>query len=356
VRLAIVLAIVALAACGGTPTTKPIGTGGSGSATLPTADAVSWDKLEGPIQKVEIEVKDPKLRAELEKLFAGELGKPLERPRLRLVLDQIMRNVEVAELAVRGIQIAGGIQLVIVVTPQSKIRAITARDSAGKDIPLAGESNVPRVGKPLDTREVASLTIALRDRYRAEGFIAADASWGTRPAGPGVVDVLIEVAPGEQVIVTKLEMKGNTIPAAELVAAAGKFLVVGQPLAYEKIQRAVLAVADLYYDRGYPNVNVPTPAVSGPGKATITFTIEEGDRFKLGVVTVKGAEAKLAKRYLRLAALKKGDVFSRSAIRDAANRVRDAAREDGQQKAEVLPTTAVDLKAKTIAITLEISN
>ena len=348
--------VIALAACSGPPTKKPIGTGGTGSATLPATDAVSWDKLEGPIQKVEIQVKDAKLRAELEKLFAGEVGQPLERPRLRLVLDQVMRNVEVAELSVRGIQIAGGIQLVIVVTPQAKIHAITARDSAGKDIPLASESNVPRVGKPLDAREVASLTITLRDRYRSEGFIAADASWGTRPAGPGAVDVLIEVAPGEQVIVSKLEMKGNTVPAADLVAAVGKFLVIGQPLAYEKMQRAILAVADLYYDRGYANVNVPTPAVSGPGKATITFTIEEGDRFKLGVVTVKGAEPKLAKRYLRLSTLKKGDVFSRSAIRDAAKRVRDAAREDGQQNAEVLPMTAVDLKAKTIALTLEISN
>ena len=348
--------VIALAACSGTPTKKPIGTGGTGSATLPATDATPWDKLEGPIQKVEIEGTDPKLRAELEKLFAGELGQPLERPRLRLVLDQVMKNGEVAELAVRGVQITGGIQLVIAVKMQPKVHAITARDSAGKAISLASLSNVPQVGKPLRAREVASLTIVLRDQYREEGFIAADASWGTRPAGPGAVDILIEVAPGEQVIVTKLEMKGNTIPAADLVAAVGKFLVIGQPLAYEKMERAILAVADLYYDRGYPNVKVPTPSVSGPGKATITFTIEEGDRFKLGAITIKGAEPKLAKRYLRLTTLKKGDVFSRSAIRDAANRVRDAARQDGQQNAEVLPMTAVDLKAKTVGITLEISN
>lgn len=348
--------VIALVACSGTPVGKPIGGGGSGSAKPVAIDATSWDKLEGPIQKLEIEAKDPKLRAELEKLFAGELGQPLERPRLRLVLDQVMKDRAVAELAVRGIQIVGGIQLIVTVTLHPTLRALTARDSAGKAISLDDMYNKPQLGKPLDPRAVVNLTAQLRDHYRAQGFIAADASWGTRPAGPDAVDVLIEVAPGEQVVVAKLEFKGNKLPTAELVAVAGKLLVLGQPLAYDKLERAILALADLYYDRGYPNVKVPTPAVSGPGRATITFTIEEGDLFKLGAVTIKGAEAKLAKRYLRLAVIKKGDVFSRSAIRDAANRVRDAAREDGQQNAEVLPMTAVDLKAKTIGITLEISN
>lgn len=352
---ALAVAIV-LAGCGSSAK-KPIGDPTGGPTKPPVAaDAVAWDKLEGPIQKVAIEAKDPKLRAELEKLFAGEVGQPLERARLRGRLDEAMRVRGIAELALRGIQIAGGIELVVVVTQQPKLHALTARDSAGKAIALTGMSNVPQAGAPLDVRAVTSFSIMLRDRYREEGYVGADASWGTRPAGPDAVDVIIEVAPGEQVIVAKLEIKGNTIPSAELVAVAAKTLVIGQPLAYERVQRASLALTELYYDRGYPNVRIPTPAVSGPGKATVTFTIEEGDRFKLGTVTIKGADAKLAKRYLRLAAIKKGDVFNRSAIRDAAQRVRDAARQDGQQNAEVLPTTTVDTKAKTIGITLEISN
>ena len=346
---------IVLAACGG-PAKKPTVDGPGATKPATTADATSWDKLEGPIQKLVVEARDPKLRGELEKVFNSELGQPLERVRLRGRLDEAMRVRGVAELTVRGIQIAGGIQLVVVVTQQPKLHALTARDAAGKAISLTGMSNVPQLGAPLDARAMTSFSIMLRDRYREEGYVIADASWGTRPVGVDAVDVIIEVAPGEQVIVDKLEIKGNTVPSADLVAAATKALVIGQPLAYDRVERATLALAELYYDRGYPNVRVPTPAISGPGRATITFTIEEGDRFKLGAITIKGADAKLAKRYLRLAAIKKGDVFSRSAIRDAASRVRDAARQDGQQNAEVLPTTTVDTKAKTIGITLEISN
>lgn len=345
---------IVLAACG-TPAKKPIGETGPTKPPV-AADATSWDKLEGPIQKLTVDAKDPKLRTELEKVFNSELGQPLERARLRGRLDEAMRSRGVAELAVRGIQVAGGIELVVTVTQQPKLHALTARDSAGKAIALTGMSNVPQLGAPLDARAMTSFSIMLRDRYREQGYVIADASWGTRPVGADAVDVIIEVAPGEQVIVDKLEIKGNTVPSADLVAAATKALVIGQPLAYERVERATLALTELYYDRGYPNVRVPSPAVSGPGRATITFTIEEGDRFKLSGVTIKGADAKLAKRYLRLAAIKKGDVFSRNAIRDAANRVRDAARQDGQQNAEVLPTTTVDTKAKTIGITLEISN
>ena len=355
-RSLVALLPLVLAACGSAPTPKPQPIGGTDPAKPVTVDATSWDKLEGPIQKLEIETTDPKLRAELEKVFAGELGQPIERARLRVALDEAMRNRAVAELAVRGVQIAGGIRLVIAVTPQPKLHAITARDSAGKPISLADMPNVPRPGSSLDARSLTSLVSELRDRYREQGYIAVDASWGTRPAGSGSVDVLIEVAPGEQVIVAKLEFTGTKQPVADLVRTAGKLLVLGEPLASDKLDRARVALAELYFDRGYPNVKIPLPSVSGPGRATITFAIEEGDRFKLGAIVVKGVEPKLAKRYERVATIKKGDVFSRSAIRDAANRVREAARQDGQPNAEVLPLTAVDPAAKTIGITFEVSN
>jgi len=337
------LVVVMLGACGGPGAPRPIE---SPRPKQPVAaDATTWDKLEGPIKKVEIEAKNAKLRGDIERVFAAELGQPLDRVRLRGRLDATMKLAGVAELAVRGTQIAGGIELTIEVTAQPKLHAITARDSAGKPIALTG-SDVPAVGTLLDPRLVGRLAGALRDRYRDQGFVSADASWGTRPAGSDAVDVLIEVATGEQLLVGKLEVKGNTLPTGELLKVLSAILVVGEPVAPDRVERASVALTELYYDRGYPNVQIANPTFSGAGRTTIGYTIVEGDRFKLGAITIKGVEPKLAK----------GATFSRIAIKDAAQRLRDAARQDGMANAEVLPLTKVDLKAKTIAITFEISH
>ena len=350
------IAFVCMLACGSSPPPK-LGTSPADRSPVAAA-ATSWDKLEGTISKIEVEARDPKLASaligEIERVFAAERGQALDRSKLRDRLDAAMKLPGVAELALRGVQVEGGIHLVVEVTAQPTLHAITAKDSTGKIIPLPADA--PKLGGPLDPQAIGKLTLALRDGYREEGYLTADASWGTRPAETGAVDVMIEVASGEQVRVGKVEVKGSTLPIGDLIQPLAKILVTGEPVGQVRLNRATLTIADIYYDRGYPNVQVSRPMLTGSGPATITFTVEEGGRFKLGTLAITGGEPKLAKRYLRVTQLKKGDWFNRSAIRDASNRLREAARQDGMQNAEVLPLTNVDLAKKTIGLTFEVTN
>lgn len=363
------LAALALGACGpaadpakpvprsGPGSSSAAGSASSGSAATavpPAMTPATWDQLRGSIRAVEIAATDAALRTRLQPLFAGEVGQRLERARLRKALAAAMAAGGVADVSARGVQLAGGIKLIIDIIPQPKIRRVSARDPGGKSILLTGLSGA--IFGQLDPARMDAEVARLRESYHARGYLRAEAMWSSTLVDQGEVDIVIEIAAGEPVTIGGIDFKGSKgVPAAELRKAIEKTLVAGDPLVAERLERAKLELEALYWERGYANITVRAPEVPDAGRADLVFRIQEGVKFKIGTVKVTGVPDPDAARYLKLFAVKQGDVFKRSAIVDGRQRVADAAVAAGNPAANVLPLTKVDLKKQTIDLTLEVT-
>lgn len=328
-----------LAACGSaTPAVQA-------PAPAPGAPAgpvdVAWDQLVGPIKEVNVTAADATLVPKAKAVVAGEVGKQLDRTQLREVTSKLFALPGVSDVLVRGIQQPDGITLAIELTQQPTVHAITA--SPG--VALPGQVAAAN-GLPLDPVLLDSIARELRAKYLANGYVDAQVRWSTKPVG-NQVDVSIDVAPGTAIIVDKVDFKGNAhAKSDELAKAIVADIGKGTPFTSEHLEKAKLELTAYYFDRGYVNVQVAAPAPA----PTIVFDIKEGDQFRLGKLSIKDAKPADEKKWLALIGVKKGDIFSRSAMTTGMKKLQDATK-----AADITPLTKVDADKKTIDVEFELA-
>lgn len=352
------LVLVVLVACGGgaakphptpTPTLPVIAPTPAG---VPTT---TWDQLKGPVRTVEVTTADAGLRGELAKLFAPEVGQLLDRMRLRDRLVAALAVKGVGDVAARGVQLAGGIKLIIDVTPQPIVRKLGAIEVGGAPLALTGMA-AARVGAILDPAAIDRIARDLRDRYRDTGHVNAEAEWHKVTVADGV-EIVIEVSPGVVTMIEGVDVTGNKeIASDELRAILAKRLTVGKPALEELIEKAGSDLDELYWERGYANVSIKPPPPPTGAKVMVVYEITENGQYRLGPIAFigTGAPAASAARFAKLVGIKAGDVFKRSAIARARDTLVTAAKAPGDKDPDVLVTTKVDHTKHTIDITFEI--
>ena len=342
------LVFVLLAACGSggsnvdRPTLPPVATP-AGPAT-----EVPWNQLEGAVKTVTVKSDDATEAAAAKQMLAAEVGKPLDRARLRDELGQVLGIKGVGDVSASAVQLADGIELVVTLVPARSLHALTAKELGGKDVPLPGLLSTA-VGLPLDPSLLAKVVDQLRTEYLAKGYTDVQVAWKDTDVGTNQVDVSIEITPGKATTITTVEFKGNAhAKKTDLLKAMDGTVVASSPWNSELVERAMLAISSYYYDRGYINVAVDPPKPSG-SSAPALFTITEGDQFRLGKLDVKGVPDADAKKYLAMVTLKKGDVFSRKSMQDGIIKIQNTA------QTQVEPVTNIDAKKKTIDVTLDLT-
>ena len=331
--------LLVLAACGGSAPAP------QAPAPKPAAPAgpvdVAWDQLVGPIRDVQVAAADATLVPKAKAVVAGEVGKELDRTQLREVTSKLFALPGVSDVLVRGIQHADGITLDIELTQQPTVHAITA--SAG--VALPGQV-VAANGLPLDPVLLDAVTRQLRDKYLDNGYVDAQVRWSTKPVG-NQVDVTIDVAPGTAIVIDKVDFKGNAhAKSDELAKAIAGDIGKGTPFTSEHLEKAELELTAYYFDRGYVNVRVATPAPA----STIVFDIQEGDQFRVGKLSIKDAKPADEKKWLALLGVKKGDIFSRTAMTNAMKKLQDATKAQ-----DITPVTKVDADKKTIDVEFDLA-
>lgn len=142
-----------------------------------------------------------------------------------------------------------------------------------------------------------------------------------------------------------VELVGNRqVPSDEIFAAMQ--VLQGGSFNQELLEYDVLVLSALYYDRGYLEVRIPPPVVdrSHDREVRIELAIDEGPRYR-----VKSVEAYEDRDGLRCAPmggwsspLAPGDVFYRSDLVSALQRLRRRYRDRGYAKVEAVPRVWLD--------------
>lgn len=322
-----------LAACGGAAAP------GAPQKPAPKVAApadVAWDALEGPVTEVTVKAADATLVPKIQALVAGVVGKPLDRAALREATSQAFALPGVGDLVVRGTQGEAGIALELDVTPQPRVHALSSEILDGSTVQLPREFAVP-IGQPLDAMKLDAQALAFQQQLVGEGYPGATVHWRARPVGDQV-DVIVSVSPGTRIVIDHVVLAGNAhAKTADLLKAMD--LSPG-PWNQDRVDRATVQLSSYYFDHGYVNVTVAAPVPS----ATPTFTIKEGDQYRIGKLSIKDATPADQKKWLAVLGVKKGDVFSRAAMTTGVQKLQEAA------QAAVEPETKLDDKKKTIDI------
>ncbi|HKD58314.1 MAG TPA: outer membrane protein assembly factor BamA [Hyphomicrobiaceae bacterium] len=209
-------------------------------------------------------------------------------------------------------------------------------------------------------------TLRLREQYRRLGRLTTTIEPSVTYQSDGRVEVTYVINEGAVTKVDAIRFVGNrALSEAQLrdvvsTSQSGWFDILKSAAFYdpERIEQDKDLLRRHYLKHGFPDARVvAAEAVQNPQGTgyTITFTVEEGERFTFAPTTVesslRGADpAKLQE----LVAVKPGNAYSQEAIEKSVEKMTLALSDQGLAFAQVKPTPKRDAEGHTIAIAFHV--
>ncbi len=285
------------------------------------------------------------------------------------------------DVQVRTEGFESGLKVIFVVKEKPLIREISfeGNDELTTEKLKEGLTLLPRTAFNLQLINENAEKIRLK--YQDAGYYDAVVVPVITELRSGDRTVVFYIEEGEKVKLEDIIITGNKAISSKDIKAALKtqehwffsFLGRSGTLRTEELREDLETVKNLYYNKGYIQVQVDEPAI-GPKQYTFhecyfwgnlkTFTrknelvvrinIKEGDQFRVDSTTFKGNQLISTEELEKDIKLKKGDIFSRDELRQGVNRIIDRYDSMARPFANVVPLFNIDQEKKTVAITVDI--
>lgn len=199
--------------------------------------------------------------------------------------------------------------------------------------------------------------------YRAKGFFSARISPKIINRPHNRVDVVFEIDEGDPTRIVAVDFVGNKVVSnwdlssviTTKESAWWKFFSSDDFYDPDKLEIDREKLRNYYLNRGYVDFrifSVTAELMTDYKGFIITFNLEEGERYKFGKITlenqIKGLDVQRIQDALTL---KEGDWHSAELIETAIEDLTDAVTKQGYSFVEVVPTSQVDEKNKTMGLT-----
>ena len=184
-----------------------------------------------------------------------------------------------------------------------------------------------KVGDYIDSVLVGSGRIAITDFYRKKGFADIRVTINTAELSAGRVVYVINE--GQRFRIKSIKFKGNKFYKSSVlrnVINTGTRSWLFWPVYYteEKIAADIQKLGNFYFDRGFLNYDVKSE-----GRSNITFLIEEGPRYSVGDIIVKGNNYFDNEKLLQGLELETGQIYYPQKAREQALRILKLYHENG---------------------------
>jgi outer membrane protein insertion porin family len=197
----------------------------------------------------------------------------------------------------------------------------------------------------------------------------------------GDKNIVYYIEEGEKIRLSEVIISGNTVIPTKAIKESMKnqehwifsFLGNSGTLRSEDLKEDVEAIKNLYYNRGYIQVQVSDPIIeerpltvhtyefmgqtetyTTSNEVAVRIHIQEGDQFQISSVTLKGNATITDSELLKEIMLKREDVFSREVLRQDVARIMDRYDSIARPFANVVPLFNIDQEKKTVALSFEI--
>ncbi len=323
------------------------------SLVLPMAPVAAQDRqLEGqPIVEVEWQGLDTLTNETLDhylfgpkregtrKLDLGELDRRLKELWQRELIDDIQISAE---------EVDGGVKLLVQVSERPILIAVDyvgiKRVSRSDIIERIDHERIQVYeSQPIQHGELGRLKATVEDMYREKGYRFAEVSYSLEPVGPGQQRVVFTIDEGDRVKIGDVRFDGNTVfndlrlrTAMRKTKESGLLTKITKKDIYNPatLDEDLDKVRDLYRKAGYKDILIAKPEIDvfakRPQAATvkeqkrrlaITIPVEEGDRWKLGEITIEGNEVFSDEALLRQFEKPRGGWLRSKVIDDAVERI-----------------------------------
>jgi outer membrane protein insertion porin family len=227
-----------------------------------------------------------------------------------------------------------------------------------KDGDLAKEIGL-KPHAPMTRAAVGEDVARIVEIYHHNGRYDVAVTPKTIARGDGRMDLVFEITEGAKTGVTHIAFAGNREFGGERLKAVIKstesgwfgFLKTIDVYDPDRIEADADLLRRFYAKNGFADSRVSAAAAYDPDAHgfTLTFTIDEGARYRIGAIDVKSRIAALDGDGFRDAVrLAKGDVFNDEAVEKAVNAVTIAAGKQGFPFADVRSHAERDAAARTI--------
>ncbi len=159
----------------------------------------------------------------------------------------------------------------------------------------------------------------LKAFLKENGYLQCEVSWEERVNADGSTGVRLKVVEGPQFRLSKLELKGVKAFSPD-EAAAQIHLKPGDVLNFGEVKKGLERIQLMYFDKGFMDASyVPDQAIDpATGKAALTFTFDEGTRYKIAYVGIVGCgEQQEEDRVRAVIGLRPGEYFQQSVLEQA---------------------------------------
>jgi outer membrane protein insertion porin family len=204
------------------------------------------------------------------------------------------------------------------------------------------------------------------DIYRRSGRFAATVEPKVIPLEQNRVDLVFEINEGEVTEVRRIDFVGNKVFSdselrSEILtkeSAWYRFLSTSDTYDPDRLTVDRESLRNFYLKEGYADFRViSSVAELSPDRNAffITFTVEEGERYKFGPVNVKSALKDLDPESLRSeVTTAEGDWYDAQEVENTVNGITDRVGELGYAFVEVQPEVQKDRANKTITLTYDV--
>ncbi|HET9227985.1 MAG TPA: POTRA domain-containing protein, partial [Thermoanaerobaculia bacterium] len=208
-----------------------------------------------------------------------------------------------------------------------------------------------REGEPMSLGELQRVKTLIEEMYAEKGYRFAQARYAVEDVGPNEKRVIFTVDEGNRVRIADIQFEGNTVVsdlrlqlAMKKVKQSGPITRVMKKDIYDpaKLQEDLDAVRDVYRAAGYKNVVIGEPrievrALKPEAKNTkdqkrrmfITVPIEEGERWKLGEVSIEGNEVYSDQMLLRAFQTRPNSWLRSKEVEEAVKAIQDSYHNSG---------------------------
>ncbi len=291
-----------------------------------------------------------------------EAGQPFSRARLddnikRLWDRELIDDISVEALEAEG----GGVRLVIRVQERPTVRTVKYEglkriSQSDLDDRLASERVQVREGGPLNLGELYRIKSVIESLYSEKGYRFAQANFQIEPAADGEQQVIFTIDEGDRVRIGDIRFEGNTVfrdarlrwemkntKESGLITRMFKKDIYNPASLSEDLDK----VRDVYQKAGYKNVVIGEPQIqvrvenpkasqeNQKRRLVITVPVEEGNRWKIGDVSIEGNEIFPEKPLLSVFKYRPGSWLSSETIKDGVDAIKEVYSNTGYINARV---------------------
>jgi outer membrane protein insertion porin family len=267
------------------------------------------------------------------------------------------------------------VQVDIKSTPQGKeVIFIVAEKPSIKDIVIKGNQKVKlddiREKMTLKTRTILNLekvkedSEQIRKLYFSKGYYGVKVEYKVDYLETNEAVVTFTVSEGPKGHIDQIVFKGNkNIESSQLrkLMTTKKRTILSiitktGTLDEDALKNDVQLLTAYYFDHGYLDAKISEPKLdlSNPKTIRIEIDIVEGPQYHLAKIDFKGDLLTTKEALFKVLKLKRGAVYSNTAIRREVNALTEQFANQGYAYVEINPETAVDSQNHLVDLTFEI--